>query len=134
MRQLCFCFLLLFTAHNVLADIKKCINESGDSYFTNEECKAGEKKELTNTQSVNVVKSIQEVYEFENANYWSDELQVVYKVYNRHACAKLCEAEEKCKVASYHNNEVKGWENTCVLREAATGKRLNDKGIVSWVK
>ncbi len=134
MRFYFSCFLLLLTTHCVLADINKCIDNSGKSYFTNEDCRAGENKELTNTQPINLVKSVQGIYEFENANYWSDELQVIYKVYNRHACAKLCEDEDKCHVASYHSHEVKGWENTCVLRESASGKRLNQKGIVSWVK
>jgi hypothetical protein len=78
--------------------------------------------------------SIKSSNKFENANYWTKAYLVVHDISNKYSCAKLCIDDDQCKVASYHDSTVNGWENMCALRNEVNNKHINQSGIESWVK
>ncbi|MEH6347566.1 MAG: PAN domain-containing protein [Bermanella sp.] len=116
------------------SEIYKCTEPTGKSVFSDQRCSPKEKEEVTKTQPLNVIKFSEGKYEFEKANYWSEAILEVHDISSRYECAKLCESNQACKVASYHSKESGGWDKTCILRVSATNKHLNQSGIVSWVK
>ena len=69
----------------------------------------------------------------EAANYWVDPYLVVSNS-DAQSCARLCAADSQCKVASFHDASVKGYENQCALRAAADARHTDQPGITSWTK
>jgi hypothetical protein len=75
-----------------------------------------------------------EYYDFEAANYWGKELRRLNNWTDMQGCAKACDTDEECKIASFHDHNVGApWGNTCVLR-SDTGARHEQKSIYSWIK
>jgi hypothetical protein len=75
------------------------------------------------------------VYSFDDANYWGVALQTIDRQTDPQACARFCDADPGCKVASFHDGSVSGgWANKCVLRAEVGARHPEQKGIRSWVK
>ena len=75
------------------------------------------------------------VYAFDNANYWGVAFATIDRQTDPQACARLCDAEPRCKVASFHDATVGGgWANKCVLRSEVGARHPEQKGVRSWLK
>jgi hypothetical protein len=74
-------------------------------------------------------------YQFEAANYWGFVLRRIDNVLDPQVCARLCDQEPKCVVASYHDARATGgWANACVLHDGKGERHTEQIGITSWVK
>ncbi len=78
-------------------------------------------------------------YAIEDMNYWNDDYAHVDGVTDPQACARLCDAEPRCKIASFHPEGFAGTplRNVCVLRWTTGIPHPEDftrHHIQSWVK
>jgi hypothetical protein len=74
-------------------------------------------------------------YSFEAANYWGHEYEMINDATDPQECARRCEADSRCRVASFHGPRVgRGWANRCVLRDAVGERHTETVDISSWVK
>jgi hypothetical protein len=75
-------------------------------------------------------------YVFVPGNYWGrGEIQPLQDPTDRQECARLCDEQRKCVVASYHDETVGGgYANTCVLRSKKGEWHPEQTNISSWVK
>jgi PAN domain. len=75
------------------------------------------------------------IYPFEAANYWYHELDVINNAADPQECAKRCDVDPRCRVASFHGPRAQGgWSNRCVLRSAIGPRHPEQVDISSWVK
>jgi sulfatase-modifying factor enzyme 1/PAN domain-containing protein len=76
-----------------------------------------------------------ETYVFEKANYWGNDYKKLENHTDIQECARLCDSDISCVVASYHDETaIDGWAYTCVLRDKVGEKHTEQIGISSWVK
>lgn len=75
------------------------------------------------------------VYRFERANYWGNNYMTIKNARDPQACAKRCDADLQCRVASFQGPRAPApWANTCVLRHSVGPRHTEQPDIVSWVK
>lgn len=75
------------------------------------------------------------LYRFERANYWGNHYQTIANATNPQACARRCDEDSKCRVASFSGPSApRPWANTCVLRNVIGPRHTEQPDIVSWVK
>jgi hypothetical protein len=75
-------------------------------------------------------------YTFENANYWgAGKSQRLKDPSDRQECARLCDEDPSCAVASYHDETaIGGYANTCTLRREVGERHPEQTSVHSWVK
>ncbi len=74
-------------------------------------------------------------YRFEKANYWYKSYKILNNFTSMQECARLCDEDDKCAVASFHDSTATGgYANMCALRGKAESKHTDQVGIYSWVK
>lgn len=74
-------------------------------------------------------------YKFESANYWDHDITVLRDQHDMQACARACDENPDCKVASFTDSTITdGWGNSCVLRSAVGTRHPEPSGRCSWVK
>ena len=74
-------------------------------------------------------------YPIERANYWGSELKVLRNWTDAQACARTCDKNPSCVVASYHDRTAGGgYGNTCVLRHAVGPRHPEQSNVHSWVR
>lgn len=75
-------------------------------------------------------------YTFENANYWGAGKSVTLQdPMNMQECARLCDEDPSCAVASYHDETATGgYANTCTLRREVGERHPEQTSVHSWVK
>lgn len=74
-------------------------------------------------------------YKFEGANYWGSEISILRNWTDMQECARSCEQDSSCVVASYSDQSaLAGYANTCVLRNKVGPRHTEQQGIFSWVK
>jgi hypothetical protein len=75
-------------------------------------------------------------YTFENANYWgAGKSQRLKDPFDRQECARLCDEDPSCAVASYHDETaIGGYANTCTLRREVGERHPEQTSVHSWVK
>jgi VWFA-related protein len=74
------------------------------------------------------------VYPFEAANYWHHEFEMIRNATDPQECAKRCDANPRCRVASFHGPRAGRNANSCALRSAIGERHPEDVDISSWVK
>ncbi len=75
------------------------------------------------------------LYHFENANYWSPELETIPDLRDPQECARRCDQNPNCKIASFHGRHAPpGWAYKCILRSSAEDRHTDQDDIWSWVK
>jgi PAN domain len=86
-------------------------------------------------QSYQGSKTFSDWYTFEAINIWGSELDIIKNFTNQQECARLCDINPACKVASFHGSHATGgWAHTCVLRREAGARHPEQIGIYSWIK
>lgn len=80
--------------------------------------------------------SILPAYTFENANYWgSGKSRALQDPLDMQECARLCDEDPSCAVASYHDETaIGGYANTCTLRHEVGERHPEQTSVHSWVK
>jgi hypothetical protein len=75
-------------------------------------------------------------YTFENANYWgAGTSKALQDPLDMQECARLCDEEPSCVVASYHDETaIGGYANTCTLRREVGERHPEQTSVHSWVK
>ncbi|MEO6744019.1 MAG: PAN domain-containing protein [Caldimonas sp.] len=74
-------------------------------------------------------------YRFEAANYWGSHYQTIANATDPQDCAIRCDADARCRVASFSGPRApRPWANTCVLRSAVGPRHTEQPDIRSWVK
>src|SRR6266849_4654965 len=74
-------------------------------------------------------------YSFEVANYWGNAYETINDATDPQECARRCEADSRCRVASFHGPRATGgWANRCVLRDVFGERHTEQVDISSWVK
>jgi hypothetical protein len=75
-------------------------------------------------------------YTFENANYWgAGKSKRLQDPLNMQECARLCDEDPSCVVASYHDETaIGGYANTCTLRHEVGERHPEQTSVHSWVK
>jgi hypothetical protein len=75
-------------------------------------------------------------YTFENANYWgAGKTKGMKNPLEMQECARLCDEDPSCVVASYHDETASGgYANTCTLRHEVGERHPEQTSVHSWVK
>ena len=74
-------------------------------------------------------------YPFEAANYWGNDYRTINNTTDPQDCARRCDADPRCRVASFHGPRApRGWANRCVLRNAVGQRHTEQADVYSWVK
>jgi TolB-like protein len=107
-------------------------NELVDNLFGTENKQARQKAPVDNEV---VMDRTAQPYAFENANYWNSEIEIVQRSTDPQDCARRCDKNPNCKVASFHGpRATDGWANICVLRSTVGARNIRQVDIRSWVK
>jgi hypothetical protein len=80
--------------------------------------------------------SARPAYTFENANYWgAGKSAALQNPLDMQECARLCDEDPSCAVASYHDETaIGGYANTCTLRHEVGERHPEQTSVHSWVK
>lgn len=74
-------------------------------------------------------------YSIKRGNYWGSEIKALRNWTDAQACARTCDKDPSCVVASYHERSVgSGYGNTCVLRHAVGPWHPEQSNVHSWVR
>lgn len=75
------------------------------------------------------------VFVFEKANYWFNDIRTIRGISDSQACAGHCVDEARCIVATYSDETADPeWANSCVLRDAIGPRHTEQEGMYSWIK
>ena len=73
-------------------------------------------------------------YTLERANYWGSEIAVLRNWSDMQECARLCDEDSSCVVASYHDQTAGDYANTCVHRYKVGSRHPEQSNVFSWVR
>ena len=62
-------------------------------------------------------------------------MRILANWYDMQACARVCDEEAACKIASYHDENVAApFTNTCILWRGLGPRHPEQRNIYSWIK
>jgi hypothetical protein len=73
-------------------------------------------------------------YALERANYWGSEIAVLRNWSDMQECARSCDEDSSCVVASYHDQSAGDYANTCVHRSKVGSRHPEQSNVFSWVR
>ena len=73
-------------------------------------------------------------YVLEKANYWGSEFAVLRNWSDMQECARLCDEDSACVVASYLDQTAGDYANTCVHRSKVGSRHPEQSNVFSWVR
>lgn len=73
-------------------------------------------------------------YVLERANYWGSEIAVFRNWSDMQECARSCDEDSSCVVASYLDETAGDYANTCVHRDKVGSRHPEQSNVFSWVR